>query len=70
MALPGISRADAAEFFARLRFIEKLDGALLIHAEVAGERPSGTAAFIAPEEVVEHIGLTVPVRPLSRAASG
>jgi len=66
VGLPGITRENAAEFFARLRFIERLDGAHLIRAEVDGKRPEGYAAFITPEEVVAHIGLTANVTRESR----
>lgn len=65
--LPGITRENAAEFFARLRFTERLDGPMLIRAEVDGKRPEGYAAFITPEEVVAHIGLTANVTAKSRA---
>jgi len=66
VGLPGITRENAAEFWARLRFIERLDGAHLIRAEVDGKRPEGYAAFITPEEVVAHIGLTANVTRESR----
>jgi len=66
VGLPGITRENAAEFFARLRFIERLDGAHLIRAEVDGVRPEGYAAFITPEEIVAHIGLTANVTRESR----
>ena len=65
--LPGITRENAAEFFARLRFTERLDGPMLIRAEVDGKRPEGYAAFLTPEEVVAHIGLTANVTAKSRA---
>jgi hypothetical protein len=64
--LPGITRLNAPEFFARLRFTEQLDGPMLIRAEVEGQRPKGFAAFITPEEVIAHIGLTANVSPLPR----
>jgi hypothetical protein len=64
--LPGITRENASEFFARLRFTEQQDGPFLIRAEVDGKRPEGEAAFVTPEEVVAHIGLTANVSPLSR----
>lgn len=66
--LPGITRGNAAEFFARLRFTERLDGPFLIRAEVDGKRPEGTAAFITEEEVIAHIGLTANVTAKSRTA--
>lgn len=65
--LPGITRENAGEFFARLRFIERLDGARLIRAEVDGKRPEGAAAFITEDEVLAHVGLSTNVSPLSRA---
>lgn len=64
--LPGITRENCSEFYARLHFVERLDGPLLIRAEVDGVRPEGSAAFITPEEVVAHIGLKANVTPLSR----
>ena len=65
--LPGITRENAGEFFARLRFTEQTDGPMLIRAEVDGERPKGYDAFITAREVIAHIGLTANVSPLSRA---
>ena len=65
--LPGITEANAAEFFARIRIWETLFGAFLIRAEVDGKRPEGAAAFITETEVLNHIGLTCNVSPVSRA---
>jgi hypothetical protein len=64
--LPGITRGNAAEFYARLRFTERLDGPFLIRAEVDGKRPEGEAAFITVDEVIDHIGLTANVTAKSR----
>jgi hypothetical protein len=66
--LPGITRENAAEFYARLRFTERLNGPMLIRAEVDGKRPEGEAAFITVDEVIDHIGLTANVTRKSRAA--
>jgi hypothetical protein len=66
--LPGITKQNAGEFFARLRLTEKIDGPFLIRAEVDGVRPKGEAAFVTPEEVVAHIGLKCNVTPKSRTA--
>jgi len=65
--LPGITEANAGEFFARIRIWETLFGAWLVRAEVDGVRPEGAAAFITEDEVVAHIGLTCNVSPVSRA---
>lgn len=65
--LPGITRENAAEFYARLRFTERIDGPFLIRAEVDGKRPEGSAAWITPEEIIAHIGLTANVTKKSRA---
>ena len=65
--LPGITEANASEFFARIRIWETLFGAFLVRAEVDGKRPEGTAAFITEDEVIAHIGLTCNVSPVSRA---
>jgi len=64
--LPGITKENAGEFFARLRLTEKIDGPFLIRAEVDGVRPTGDAAFVTPEEVVAHIGLKCNVTPKPR----
>jgi hypothetical protein len=66
--LPGITRDNAAEFYARLRFTEKFMGPFLIRAEVDGKRPEGPAAFITKDEVNAHVGLKCNVAPKSRAA--
>jgi hypothetical protein len=66
--LPGITRENFAEFYARIRFVEELHGAFLIRAEVDGKRPEGEAAFITVDEVIDHIGLTANVTPKSRSA--
>ena len=63
-----ITEANAAEFFARLRFTERLDGPMLIRAEVDGKRPEGFAAFVTEDEVLAHIGLSCNVTPKSRSA--
>jgi len=65
--LPGITRANAPEFYARLHFVEKHGGAHLIRPMKNGVRPEGAAAFITPEEVIAHIGLTANVTPKSRS---
>jgi len=65
--LPGITAENCGEFFARLRFVERLDGAFLIRAEVDGKRPEGAAAFITEEEVLAHVGLKCNVSPKTRA---
>lgn len=66
--LPGITEDNAAEFFARLRFTEQLDGPMLIRAEDEnGVRPSGVKAFITEEEVLAHVGLACNVSPRTRA---
>lgn len=65
--LRGISKDNAAEFFARLRFTERVNGPFLIRAEVDGKRPEGSAAWITPKEVADHIGLVCNVTPLTRA---
>jgi len=64
--MPGITEANAAEFFARVRVWESLFGAFLIRAEVDGKRPKGAAAFITESEVREHIGLSVNVSYVPR----
>jgi hypothetical protein len=65
--LPGITRENAAEFYARLRITECIFGAFLIRAEDEnGKRPEGEAAFITMNEVIDHIGLTCNVSPTSR----
>ena len=67
--LPGITRENAPEFFARLRFTERLDGPFLIRAEGPdGKRPEGEDAFLTVDEVIDHIGLTANVTPKSRSA--
>jgi hypothetical protein len=67
--LPGITRENVGEFFARLRTIEQISGAFLIRAEGPdGKRPEGEAAFITVDEVIDHIGLTANVTPKSRSA--
>lgn len=66
--LPGITRENAPEFYARLRFTEEISGPYLIRAEVDGVRPEGKAAFITPEEVLAHVGLTANVSEMKRAA--
>lgn len=66
--LPGITRENATEFYARLRFMERMDGARLIRAEVDGVRPEGEAAFITLDEILDHIGLTANVIAKSRTA--
>ena len=65
--LPGITEENAAEFFARLRFTERMDGPFLIRAEVDGKRPTGEAAFVTEEEVLAHVGLTANVTAKTRA---
>jgi hypothetical protein len=65
--LPGITEANAAEFFARLQIWERIFGAFMIRAEVDGKRPEGEAAFITRDEVIAHIGMTANVSPVSRA---
>ena len=64
-----LTEANASEFYARLRFIEKLDGPMLIRAQdpETGKRPEGVAAFITPDEVRQHIGLSTNVSTESRA---
>lgn len=64
--LGGITEKNAAEFYARLRFTERLDGPFLIRAEVDGKRPEGEAAFITEEEVRAHVGLSANVTDKSR----
>ena len=65
--LPGIPEGDAAEFFARLRFTEQVNGPMLIRAEGEdGKRPEGEAAFITEAEVYAHIGLVCNVSKLTR----
>jgi hypothetical protein len=64
--LGSITEKNAAEFFARLRFTERLDGPFLIRAEVDGVRPEGEAAFVTEEEVAAHIGLSCNVVDKSR----
>ena len=66
--LPGITRENAAEFYARLRLTERLDGPMLIRAEVDGVRPKGEEAFITAEEVVAHVGLAANVTAKARRA--
>jgi hypothetical protein len=62
-----ITETNAAEFFARLRFTEQIDGPFLIRAEVDGVRPEGAAAYITAEEVWAHVGLCCNVSPKTRA---
>jgi hypothetical protein len=66
--LPGITRENAPEFYTRLRFVERLDGPMLIRAEVDGKRPEGEAAFITMREIVAHIGLKANVSQKTRSA--
>jgi len=66
--LPGITRDNAAEFYARLRFTERHQGPFLIRAEVDGKRPEGPAAYITKDEVLAHVGLKCNVAPKTRAA--
>jgi hypothetical protein len=63
-----LSEVNAAEFFARLRLIERLDGPFLIRAvdPETGRRPEGPGAFITTDEVRAHIGLTTNVSFESR----
>ena len=66
--LGGITAGNCGEFFARLRFTERLDGPMLIRAEDEnGVRPEGSAAFITEDEVLAHIGLSCNVSTKSRA---
>ena len=67
--LPGITRENVGEFFARLRTIEQISGPFLIRAEGPdGKRPEGEDAFLTVDEVIDHIGLTANVTPKSRSA--
>lgn len=64
-----ITAENAGEFFARLRFTERLDGPFLIRAVGEdGKRPEGAAAFITEDEVLAHVGLSCNVTPRSRSA--
>lgn len=67
--LPGITAENCGEFFARLRFNERMDGPMLIRAvdPETGKRPEGSAAFITEEEVLNHIGLRCNVSSKTRA---
>jgi len=53
-----ITEANAGEFYARTNLLERLVGPQLIRPEGEdGERPTGYAAFITPDEVRAHVGL-------------
>lgn len=62
-----ITEENAAEVYARVRMIEQVNGPMLIRAEVDGKRPTGAAAFITPEEVRAHVGLSTNASPKTRA---
>lgn len=64
-----ITAKNAAEVYARIHLLERLNGAQLIRAvdPETGERPEGQAAFITPEEVEKHIGLSTNASLKNRA---
>lgn len=57
-----ITEENASEVFARIRIIERLNGPMLIRAEVDGVRPVGEKAFITEDEVAAHVGLSTNAR--------
>jgi len=66
--LGSITEANAAEFFARLRLVERLDGPFLIRPEGPdGKRPEGSAAFVTEDEVLAHVGLSCNVSTMTRS---
>ena len=62
-----ITEENAAEVYARVNLTERMDGPLLVRAEVDGVRPKGEDAFITPDEVLDHVGLWTNATPKARA---
>ena len=58
-----ITEDNAAEFYARIHFFEKVFGTALSHA---GEDVGSVDRFITPEDVHKRIGLKVNVGPMVR----
>ena len=56
--LGGITEANADQWYARLRVVQKLFGTLMIHGD-------GTPHEITADEVRAHIGLSVNVSPVT-----
>lgn len=59
-----ITEANAGEFWARLNFVQKHDGAMMRKVDENGE---SKPAFFTAEDVVAHIGLSCNVADETRA---